>query len=245
MMLPPNPGVLDALVRDRQTKLRTPATRRPDRRVVALRVRIGHALIAAGSTLSGERVELPARPSALHAPPDRTSGGLTDGSHATPRHPAHRDDRRVACLRAAQVARHHVRHEEADTYEIGPEWIAEARGRAGDELLERIDRVSHGNADTFIHLMGLVWDTPAPRDIPAFLEHLRETDADEIRLHLVQFYARDTRRTTPPTVMRAALGGDAGRPGRVPAHLASRVGAVDRIPPRASSTPTARAPRPS
>ena len=97
---------------------------------------------------------------------------------------------------------------EADTYEIGTEWVAEARRRAGDDLLERIDSVSHGDSDTFIHLMGLVHDTPAPRDIPAFLEHLRRTDADEIRLHLVQFYARETRRMTPPSVIRAAVAGD-------------------------------------
>ena len=101
-----------------------------------------------------------------------------------------------------------VEHEEAETYDIGPAWIAEARARAGDELLARVERISHGNVDTFIHLMGLVWDTPAPRTIPAFLEHLRQTDPDEIRLHLVQFYSRDARRQTPPDVMRAALAGD-------------------------------------
>ena len=99
--------------------------------------------------------------------------------------------------------------DEKDTYEIGSEWIAEARRRAGDELLERIAAVSQGDADTFIHLIGLAYDTPVPRDIPAFLAHLRETDADEIRLHLVQFYARDVRRQTPPSVIRAAVAGDA------------------------------------
>src|SRR5918999_2126967 len=97
---------------------------------------------------------------------------------------------------------------ESDTYEIGPDWIAEARQRAGDDLLERITAVAQGDADTFIHLIGLAYDTPAPRDIPAFLDHLRQTDADEIRLHLVQFYARDTRRSTPPAVIRAAVAGD-------------------------------------
>jgi DNA-binding transcriptional ArsR family regulator len=98
---------------------------------------------------------------------------------------------------------------ESDTYEIGSDWIAEARGRAGDDLLERLAAVSQGDSDTFIHIMGLAYDTPAPRDIPAFLDHLRRTDADEIRLHLVQFYARDTRRMTPPAVIRAAVAGDA------------------------------------
>ena len=99
--------------------------------------------------------------------------------------------------------------DENDTYEIGGEWIAEARRRAGDDLLARIAAVSQGDADTFIHLIGLAYDTPAPRDLPTFFTHLRKTDADEIRLHLVQFYARDTRRATPPSVIRAAVAGDA------------------------------------
>lgn len=97
---------------------------------------------------------------------------------------------------------------DADTYEVGPDWIAEIRARAGDELLARINAVAYDNADSLRHLLGLAYDTPAPRDVPAFLAHLRETDADEIKLHLVQFYARETRRLTPPTVIRAAVGGD-------------------------------------
>jgi hypothetical protein len=63
MMLPPNPGVLDALVRDRQARLQT-TDAQAEAGVAPWRVRIGHALIAAGSTLSGERVERPARPHA-------------------------------------------------------------------------------------------------------------------------------------------------------------------------------------
>ncbi len=99
-------------------------------------------------------------------------------------------------------------HEEGDTYEIGTEWFEDARQRAGKELVDRIERVMMGNVDNFVHLTGIVYDTPAPRDVPAFLEHLRQTDPDEIRLHLVQFYARETRRATPAGVIRAAIGGD-------------------------------------
>jgi DNA-binding transcriptional ArsR family regulator len=98
---------------------------------------------------------------------------------------------------------------EAETYEIGADWIAEARRRAGDDLLERISAVSHSDSDAFIHLIGLAYDTPAPRTINNFLDHLRATAADEIRLHLVQFYQRETRRRTPVSVIRAAIGGDA------------------------------------
>lgn len=98
--------------------------------------------------------------------------------------------------------------EHGDTYEVGEAWMADARERAGAELVGRIERVMLGDTDTFVHLTGIVYDTPAPRDVPAFLEHLRQTDPDEIRLHLVQFYARETRRATPASVIRAAVGGD-------------------------------------
>jgi DNA-binding transcriptional ArsR family regulator len=98
---------------------------------------------------------------------------------------------------------------DAETYEVGADWIADVRSRAGDDLLEQVSRVSFADADAWVHLSGLVHDTPAPRDVPAFLAHLRETDAAEIKLHLVQFYAREIRRMTSPTVIRAAVGGDA------------------------------------
>lgn len=65
MMLPPDPGVLDSLIRERQMQLRNSSPRRSERAGVSLRVRIGHALIVAGTTLSGERVEQPAPRSAL------------------------------------------------------------------------------------------------------------------------------------------------------------------------------------
>ncbi len=98
--------------------------------------------------------------------------------------------------------------DDAETYEVGAAWLDEARARAGDELLKRIEAVSFGDADTFRHLMGLAYDAPAPRDANALLDHLRVTDPVEIKLHLVQFYSRDTRRMTPPSVIRAAVSGD-------------------------------------
>ena len=58
-MIYPSPDVLNRLIQERQARLQatmTPASQDPH---AGLRVRIGHALIAAGSTLSGERVELP------------------------------------------------------------------------------------------------------------------------------------------------------------------------------------------
>ena len=99
--------------------------------------------------------------------------------------------------------------DEDHTYEVGEAWITEARERAGDDLLRRAREVSLDDGDTFVNLAGLVYDTPAPRDVPSFIEHLRQTDPDEIRLHVIQFYAREMRRMTPPAVIRAAVAGDA------------------------------------
>jgi hypothetical protein len=60
----PNPGVLDDLIRERQERLRMTPRRAQAPASAPLRVRIGHALIVAGISLSGERVERSARPSA-------------------------------------------------------------------------------------------------------------------------------------------------------------------------------------
>jgi DNA-binding transcriptional ArsR family regulator len=98
--------------------------------------------------------------------------------------------------------------DERETYDVGPEWINATRERAGAELMGRIEGTSFGDCDTFRHLAALAYDAPAPRDVPTFLAHLRETDPDEIKLHLVGFYDRDTRRCTPPATIRAAVAGD-------------------------------------
>jgi DNA-binding transcriptional ArsR family regulator len=98
--------------------------------------------------------------------------------------------------------------DDQDTYDVGPAWIGDARARAGEELCGRLEAVAHGNIDAFRNLIGLAYDSAPPRDVPSFLAHLRETDADEVLLHLVQFYARETRRLTAPSIIRAAVAGD-------------------------------------
>jgi DNA-binding transcriptional ArsR family regulator len=98
--------------------------------------------------------------------------------------------------------------DDAETYEVGSAWVAETRARAGEDLIARLEAVSLGDVDTFRHLIGLAYGAPAPRDVPSFLEHLRDADPDEVKLHLVQFYAREIRRMTPPATIRAAVAGD-------------------------------------
>jgi DNA-binding transcriptional ArsR family regulator len=97
---------------------------------------------------------------------------------------------------------------EAAALEIGPEWLESVRQRAGDELLARIRSLSGEEADLCVNLIPLAYDTPQPRGVDEFLAHLRETDAIEIRLHILDFYSREIRRMTPPDVIRRAVAGD-------------------------------------
>jgi hypothetical protein len=63
-MLPFHPTDLGIVIRDRQERMR--ATPHPTAQRIGLRVRIGHALIALGTSVSGERAQ-PARPHAVSA----------------------------------------------------------------------------------------------------------------------------------------------------------------------------------
>jgi len=98
--------------------------------------------------------------------------------------------------------------EERDTMEVGSEWFAEIETRAGPELLARLSALSQGESDPWFHLIGLVYASPAPRDVRSFLAHLRKTDAHEVTLTLLGYYERGYRRSTEPEVMRRAIDGD-------------------------------------
>ncbi len=98
--------------------------------------------------------------------------------------------------------------DDLDTRDLGAAWVEEVRSRAGEDLVARVRSLAGESCDTFTHLAGLVHDTPAPRTVAAFLDHLRATDPLEILLHLVQFYARDIRRMTQASVIRAAVSGN-------------------------------------
>jgi hypothetical protein len=63
-MILPNPSVLDRLIQDRRERLESSVTG-PAAPTGPIRVRLGHALIAAGMIVSGERAERPARPASL------------------------------------------------------------------------------------------------------------------------------------------------------------------------------------
>jgi hypothetical protein len=98
--------------------------------------------------------------------------------------------------------------EERGGYDIGEAWFDRARELAGPELIERIDRLSHGCGWAFGNILGLAIETPEPRDAPAFLAHLRAQDPRRLHLMLHGHTLRPFRRVTPPELLQAAVDGD-------------------------------------
>jgi DNA-binding transcriptional ArsR family regulator len=94
------------------------------------------------------------------------------------------------------------------SYEVGPGWFEGVRQRASPDLLATIEQFSFGTGQVWEHLLSLVYDCPAPRDVPTFFGYLDQTDPLEVRLHLLGYYERAHRRVTPPDVIFQAAQGD-------------------------------------
>lgn len=97
---------------------------------------------------------------------------------------------------------------DVEALEIGRDWMARVQERAGEELMQRIRGLSGGETDFFVNLVPLAYDAPRPQSVGSFIGHLREADATEIRLHVVDYYSREIQRMTPPDVIRRAVSGD-------------------------------------
>jgi len=102
-----------------------------------------------------------------------------------------------------------VFNEEKDyDYEVGSEWFDAIRARAGSDLLAALKEYQVDCNHFWKHLLGLVYDSEAPRDVPAFLAHLEETEPLELRLHLIGYYRRGFRKSTPLDIILQAAEGN-------------------------------------
>ena len=101
-----------------------------------------------------------------------------------------------------------VNEEEDFEYEIGNEWFDKVRTMAGTELLASIKQFHVHCNHLWKHLFGLAYESAAPKDIETFLAHLETVEPLEIRLHLIGYYRRSFRRTTPIDIILQAAEGD-------------------------------------
>lgn len=75
------------------------------------------------------------------------------------------------------------------SFELGSDWFAAQRATIPADLLAAVQAVS-GTQSVHLwgHLLGLVQETPPPRDVPAFLARVAATTPEELRRHLFGYY---------------------------------------------------------
>ena len=98
--------------------------------------------------------------------------------------------------------------ERRTTYAVGNSWFEGVHKDASPDLLATIEQFTFRTSQVWEHLVSLVYDCPHPRDVPTFLHFIEQTDALEVRLHLLGYYTRAHRRVTPPNVIYQAAQGD-------------------------------------
>jgi DNA-binding transcriptional ArsR family regulator len=115
-------------------------------------------------------------------------------------------------LMTLSVFEHECGREEEEAYEVdrGGNWSTQVREKAKPDLLEDLGLFyAHAeNSHIWKNLQGMVYECEAPKDVPAFLAHLEAVDPLELRLHLIGYYQRGTRKHTPLDVILAAAEGD-------------------------------------
>ncbi len=93
-------------------------------------------------------------------------------------------------------------------YEIGKEWFDDIGKKASPDLLALVEQFSFRSHEIWEHMLSLVYDCPAPRDVPALITHIKEIDPLELRLHMLGYYVRQHRRVTPPDIILQAAQGE-------------------------------------
>lgn len=71
-----------------------------------------------------------------------------------------------------------------DTMDLGAEWLRARRETIDPALRADAEALRLGSQKVAAHLLGLVWETPAPRTFAAFMAQLEETDPLEVKRHL-------------------------------------------------------------
>ena len=98
--------------------------------------------------------------------------------------------------------------DDSSQYAGGQAWLDEVRGRMPAEFLTDLESLKTGG-EIWLVLLGLVYDTPAPKTVEAFLDHLRSLDPDALRAHLIAHAWFTKERQIAPEIIEAAAGGDA------------------------------------
>ena len=75
------------------------------------------------------------------------------------------------------------------TFDLGAEWFETRRAAIPPDLMETIGLFTEAvGTRMWGHFLGLVHETPAPRDVAAFLAQIEVTPTEELRRYLLDYY---------------------------------------------------------
>ncbi len=101
-----------------------------------------------------------------------------------------------------------VNEETSHDLEVGNEWFDNVRTKAGADLLAAMQMFYVDCNHGWKHLLGLVYESEAPKDVAALLATIEAIDPVELRLHLLGYYRKDFRKKIPLDIMLQAAEGN-------------------------------------
>src|SRR5687768_7174770 len=95
-----------------------------------------------------------------------------------------------------------------DSYGAGAAWFADADERAGPDLQDRVHALARGCDHILTRLLGVAMDLPAPGSPEGLVERLGDMPPAELRLTLLGYYAKRSRRRVATETFEEAARGD-------------------------------------
>jgi hypothetical protein len=93
-----------------------------------------------------------------------------------------------------------------DTFDLGADWLKARLEAIPADLREEVETLRLGDMKLAAHLLGIVYELPAPRTFAAFLGRLEQLDPVELKLHLFGHFDTTTNHVAPGIVEAAAQG---------------------------------------
>jgi DNA-binding transcriptional ArsR family regulator len=95
-----------------------------------------------------------------------------------------------------------------DSYAVGPAWFAETAARLPDQVRQRIGQLAHGCDHVFSRLLGVAVELDRPGSAAQLIDAVEALPLESVRLTLLGYHARRTRRRIDPSRIVDATRGD-------------------------------------
>ena len=95
-----------------------------------------------------------------------------------------------------------------DSYDVGSDWFERMRDLGGPHLISQLEALTRGCEHVLCRLYGIAHDLEPPASAEELVTAVENLDPAALRLTLLGYYAKRTRRRVPPEVILAAARGE-------------------------------------